>query len=611
MTALLTNAAMDETVGRLPPPVVLWPISKRRFHQISEHWRALGVWVSLWNRDGKLITCDEQAGRFWDTLRTGPDQFIKVLADFVSSAMEAHDRPTNEVESDSANFGPWHPDLGLVAVPVKSRQRCIGVVLGVVSMTKQPGEAFIRLCSQYGFDLTAMTALMSEVETVPPAKFQCLGSMLSLTVAQAREVEVAREEVSILTHNLENTYEELHLIYEISRQMGIPQKPAMMLKNVGREMLEVSRAASVAFVLAEHVSGEDAEPENREGSSSILEDRVVQVGQGAPSLSALVQLTNTMRMRDGYDAGYILLNHAGRKPEFRWASEWLKDLVVFPLRHEQHDLGVFYAINCTDGGDYTSADVQLLRAVADRVTAALQNQHLYDDLTALLMGLLHALVSSVDAKDPYTFGHSERVAYFSRALAHAAGMSPIECERVYLSGLLHDVGKIGVPDAILCKPGKLTKEEFDALKKHPEIGERILARVPQIRDLIPGVMYHHERMDGNGYPHGLAGRDIPLLGRIICLADSFDAMTTSRIYRAAMPVSSATAEIRRCSGNQFDPVLADTFLKLDPVRLYREAYEYTGGDPNIGRIGAFCGALSGYSLSRDCFEHGRRINSQN
>jgi HD-GYP domain-containing protein (c-di-GMP phosphodiesterase class II) len=138
-----------------------------------------------------------------------------------------------------------------------------------------------------------------------------------------------------------------------------------------------------------------------------------------------------------------------------------------------------------------------------------------------------------------------------------------------MSGLLHDVGKIGVPESVLRKPGKLTPEEFDQMKKHPEIGARILQDIRQVKQIIPGVLHHHERYDGKGYPMGLAGEDIPLMGRIICLADCFDAMTSNRTYRRALPVEVALAEIRRCAATHFDPTLAEAFLRTSADR-YRD-----------------------------------------
>jgi HD-GYP domain-containing protein (c-di-GMP phosphodiesterase class II) len=131
------------------------------------------------------------------------------------------------------------------------------------------------------------------------------------------------------------------------------------------------------------------------------------------------------------------------------------------------------------------------------------------------------------------------------------------------------------------------------MKKHPEIGSRILSRVRQIKDLLPGVLHHHARVDGRGYPSNLAGRDIPLLGRIICLADCFDAMTTDRTYRAAMPLATVIGEIRRCAGTQFDPELAEVFLRMDLERMLKEAHEYAGANPSIGQVGALNAVVVG------------------
>ena len=136
-----------------------------------------------------------------------------------------------------------------------------------------------------------------------------------------------------------------------------------------------------------------------------------------------------------------------------------------------------------------------------------------------------------------------------------------------MAGLLHDVGKIGVPEDVLRKPGKLTNDEFALMKKHVDIGSHILKDLRQIEDLVPGVLYHHERYDGKGYPHNLAGQEIPLIARLLCVADCFDAMTSNRTYRKALPVEVAMMEIRRCSGTQFDPRLADAFLAIGEQRL--------------------------------------------
>jgi diguanylate cyclase (GGDEF)-like protein len=197
--------------------------------------------------------------------------------------------------------------------------------------------------------------------------------------------------------------------------------------------------------------------------------------------------------------------------------------------------------------------------------ALLQFEHyLLETSTATVQ----ALAAAVDAKDQYTKGHSERVARQAKALAQAFGCSADFAELVYLAGTLHDVGKIGIPDAILGKKGRLTEEEFEVMKTHPSQGEVIIGKVPQLTRLIPGVRHHHERWDGGGYPDGLAGENIPLMARLLAVADTFDAMTSDRPYRNGLSLEEALQEIEAHAGSQFDPRLAPLF-----ARMMREAVE--------------------------------------
>jgi HD-GYP domain-containing protein (c-di-GMP phosphodiesterase class II) len=248
--------------------------------------------------------------------------------------------------------------------------------------------------------------------------------------------------------------------------------------------------------------------------------------------------------------------------------------VAVAIQRQERVLGTIFCLDKADQ-DLTTQDSKLLSSIANETAIYLENAALFSDARGLMMGLLHPLTSAVDAKDAYTCGHSQRVALFGREIAQAAGLPESLCERVYMAGLLHDVGKIGVPEEVLRKPGKLTNEEFAEMKKHVDIGARILRDVRQVDDLIPGVLYHHERYDGKGYPHGLAGQDIPLIGRILCVADSFDAMTSNRTYRKALPLEVALMEIRRCAGTQFDPMLADAWLSVGAARIQELASSVT------------------------------------
>lgn len=175
------------------------------------------------------------------------------------------------------------------------------------------------------------------------------------------------------------------------------------------------------------------------------------------------------------------------------------------------------------------------------------------------LATVEALAAAVDAKDPYTRGHSQRMSNYGAAIAQAMNVSPAEVARVRLAGLLHDVGKIGVPDAILTKPGQLSADEAAVIRQHPEIGERMLAGVPFLREILPAVRHHHERWDGSGYPDGLLGHAIPVDAAILAVADSFDAMTSTRTYRPALPYSEARRRVWEGSGTQFDPRVVVAF----------------------------------------------------
>lgn len=174
---------------------------------------------------------------------------------------------------------------------------------------------------------------------------------------------------------------------------------------------------------------------------------------------------------------------------------------------------------------------------------------------------ISTIANIIDAKDEYTQGHSRRVAEYATLLASKLGYSDDEVEKVRYIALMHDIGKIGIPDSVLKKPDRLTDEEYEIMKHHVDIGDRILHEYTVITDLFKGAKYHHERYDGKGYTEGLKGEEIPEIARIICLADSYDAMTSSRVYRPRMTKQQAIDELRRNSGTQFDPAMTEVFIQ--------------------------------------------------
>ncbi|MDF2692126.1 MAG: domain/GAF domain/HD domain protein, partial [Labilithrix sp.] len=187
-------------------------------------------------------------------------------------------------------------------------------------------------------------------------------------------------------------------------------------------------------------------------------------------------------------------------------------------------------------------------------------------LRATFQQTIEGLAKAIDKMDRYTAGHSERVATYAMYLAIRLGLSPEQVEIVRQSALMHDIGKLGCV-LNLNKPGKLSQDEYEAFKKHPGYGRDILEPIRFLHPLIPGVHLHHERWDGRGYPLGLKGPDVPLMARIIAVADTYDAMTSDRAYRRALPHEVAVAEIERCSGTQFDPEVSHSFCEgLDGYR---------------------------------------------
>jgi putative two-component system response regulator len=175
---------------------------------------------------------------------------------------------------------------------------------------------------------------------------------------------------------------------------------------------------------------------------------------------------------------------------------------------------------------------------------------------------IDALAYAIDAKDPYTHGHSRRVSLLSENLGRQLGLSESECEKIRIAAVLHDIGKIGIPESILQKPSRLTPEEFKIINTHPEIGHRILSTVAELSQVSHCILHHHERFDGNGYPSGLCGHEIPYPSRVIAVCDTYDAMTSDRVYRKGLGHAAAIEEIARCSGKQFDPDCVQKFLRM-------------------------------------------------
>lgn len=284
--------------------------------------------------------------------------------------------------------------------------------------------------------------------------------------------------------------------------------------------------------------------------------------------------TQLKEVRIGLDqgiAGWVathavaqIVNDVSRDPRFfpgadRYTHFRTRSLVAVPLISHDRVLGVLEAVNKIDG-EFTGEDLELFTSLASLVASAVENSNLHEELRESFYDTVLVLADTLESRDTYTGGHTQRVKEYCREIGTSLELDKGEMELLALAAMLHDIGKVGVADSILRKEGPLTRDEVLQMNEHSRKGADILKHVRALRHVIPSVLSHHERYDGNGYPDRLSGEKIPLYARIIAVADTYDAMTTDRPYRKALTAADAVAELQRCSGSQFDPAIVARFI---------------------------------------------------
>ncbi|MDY6914507.1 MAG: HD domain-containing protein, partial [Planctomycetota bacterium] len=380
--------------------------------------------------------------------------------------------------------------------------------------------------------------------------------VLNWMLKREQSIQVSREELTNLSTNLAATYEELSLLYRVSGTMGVTQKPEEFLQNVCCELLEVMNIEAAVGIVYAH-------------PPAIPRDIITVAGQIDWADEQIRNLATVHITPNFTDKNCAILDNEFACTQNADLDREVSNLIAMPLMADGAPMGMLVGLNKL-AGEFDSVDLKLINAVGNQAVVFLANNRLYADLQDLLMGVLHALTATIDAKDPYTCGHSQRVAMVSKRIAAECGLPASKVQRIYLCGLLHDIGKIGVPESTLRKSGKLTDEEYDYVKRHPEIGAKILSGIRQLDDVIAGILTHHERPDGRGYPQGLSREELPIEGLIVGLADCFDAMSSDRTYRKAMPLEAVIQEIRGHAGTQFDPDVVEKFLAMDLEKFCQE-----------------------------------------
>ena len=431
------------------------------------------------------------------------------------------------------------------------------------------------ISSQYIILIDAGSASTDDMSPIsgPESKLEIFSEMLSLLSKKLSSETNTLQQAEKFTNELSQVYEELALIYKLSTNMNVKNTVADYLQLACDSLTEIVNVEGIVILLEQNTESEKR--------------LVLTAGSGLIDIDQ--EMTKIIRERiieviaKGKEA--LLDSDAVNPFRYKW-PKYIKSIIAVPLlgkdrngspfsqdrNFSNHLIGIMVAVNRLGKTDFDSADLKLFNSVANGCAVFVENGRLFRDMKELFLGSLKALTYSIDAKDQYTRGHSERVAFIARWLAERyADSEHLEQEQIhdiYLAGLLHDVGKIGIDDSVLRKKGRLTEEEYNCMKKHPAIGASILGEIKQMQDIIPAVLCHHERIDGKGYPNGLKGDQIPLSGKIVGLADSFDAMTSARTYRKAMNIEQALTEIKRCLGTQFDEKVGTIFLNSDVYHLW-------------------------------------------
>jgi HD-GYP domain-containing protein (c-di-GMP phosphodiesterase class II) len=236
--------------------------------------------------------------------------------------------------------------------------------------------------------------------------------------------------------------------------------------------------------------------------------------------------------------------------------------VLAPMRFKNRLIGIVALGAKISGRDFDPEELRLLDALVNLAAVSIETALLLEKTKKNYSGLVRALISAIEAKDTFTRGHTERVTLYAAAIADEIGLTEEERQNLLFGAVLHDVGYLGVPEEILRMPNGITEEQLDELRRHPLIGCNILKDIPLLSKALDAVRSHHECYDGSGYPDGLAGEDIPIIARIVAVADTFDAITTDRRYRKAKSKEEALKEIKKNRGSQFDPAVADLFIEL-------------------------------------------------
>ena len=362
---------------------------------------------------------------------------------------------------------------------------------------------------------------------------------------------ISQKETEEMAEELAQSFADLHLYSRVATQIRTLKFSGSMLEDLIEDLLETMRVDLSFSEL----------PQRQEYNVVAIKPAI---SHKVPDQKALIDLLIKSIPQNAFSSEehYFMVSDSRETPGYGGLHPDPYRFLAVKMQHNDALYGWLGMVSFNLKEIFRRSELSLMSMMAEQIAVVIANTELYRDLERFVINVVRSLVYTIEAKDVYTRGHSERVNRFCMMMAERLKMEEKQKDILHWASILHDIGKISIPEAILNKPGRLNDEEYNVIKNHPKKGWDILEPIEQLRSSLPAILHHHERYDGRGYPQGLEGEEIPLLGRIISVADTFDAMTSDRAYRSSKTPEKALAIMEEVAGTQLDSYLVEIFKEL-------------------------------------------------
>jgi HD-GYP domain-containing protein (c-di-GMP phosphodiesterase class II) len=496
------------------------------------------------------------------------EQVLKNVSNLLNVSFEIRDSRGEITDSgrkgsdDHRNlYQELYERIAAAQMPCMIKSPSGGVIWGIpIFINAHIAELFVVIHSTTSSviplqDLEDSNALTHKVkETAEKAVISLVQEVLQLL----SDRDASEQELDDLARELSIRYEELNFFYKIGGKIGATDDLKETLLYMMRKTTELIGADCVAVYIPSKDIFENFDTPFEKAAS----EPITQVLRSVTSDLLAKFQSGVDYLSDGDLVSYSFLNPLLKK---------YKRLLIIPISFDENKDGIFFLGKIAPDETFSICDKRLVGVVADMIAIKITNTELFQHLNEFLLNLMKSFMKTIEEKDSYTYGHSERVNEYALKIGRVLDFNEQELTQLNFVSILHDIGKIGIPEEILNKPGQLTDDEFEKIKQHPEKGCTILEPIQQLKTLLPVILHHHERPDGKGYPQGLSGSEIPLFAKIIAVADTFDAMTSDRAYRKAKKLDAVVQELLDVRGTQLDPEITNLFIsKCLGIKLEEE-----------------------------------------